>query len=66
MFALQILHTDAMPIIKPSVLAFYLRTFPTGRFKIAVYIVVTYVLLWWVSMPFATIFQHHIPDNWGT
>ena len=67
MFALQILHTCAMPTIKASVLAFYLRTFSTRRFKIAVYIVATYVILWWVSIFLATIFQcNPISDNWGT
>ncbi len=36
MFVLQILHTCARPIIKASVLAFYLRLFPTRRFRVAV------------------------------
>ena len=67
MFALQILHTYTMPIVKASVLVFYLRTFPTRRFKIAVCIVPTFVLLWWVSILLATIFQcNPISDNWGT
>lgn len=67
MFALQILHTCAMPIVKASVLVLYLRTFPNRRFKIAVCIVATYVLLWWVSIFLATIFQcNPISDNWGT
>ena len=67
MYALQILHTCAMPFIKASILAFYIRLFPTRRFKIAVNIVLAYVFCWWVSTLFVTIFQcHPISDNWGT
>ena len=67
MFALQLLHTCAMPLIKASILAFYARLFPTRRFKVAVYAVSAYVLAWWVSAFFVTIFQCRlISDNWGT
>lgn len=67
MFALQILHTCAMPVIKASVLAFYVRLFPTRPFKIGVYIVSAYVFCWWICILFATIFQcHPISANWAT
>lgn len=67
MFALQILHTCAMPIIKASVLTFYLRIFQTNGFRIAVWCIAIYVFCWWISILFATIFQCiPISDNWGT
>ena len=67
MFALQILHTCAMPLIKASVLAFYVRLFTTRRFKAAAYGVATFVFLWWIAILFATIFQcDPISANWGT
>ena len=67
MFALQILHTCAMPVIKASVLAFYLRLFPTADFRRAVWAVGIYVFCWWIAILFATIFQcNPISDNWGT
>lgn len=72
MFVMQIMHTCTMPVIKASVLAFYWRIFVTGAspargFKIAIWVVVTYVLLWWISIFFATLFQcKPVSDNWGT
>ncbi|KAK4698079.1 hypothetical protein P7C71_g98, partial [Lecanoromycetidae sp. Uapishka_2] len=67
MFVLQILHTCAMPVIKASLLAFYLRLFPTPKFGIAVWAVGIYVFCWWISIFFATLFQcMPITSNWGT
>jgi hypothetical protein len=67
MFALQILHTCAMPLIKASVLAFYLRLFPTHRFRIAVWVIGVYVFCWWISIFVATLMQcRPISSNWGT
>ena len=67
MFALQILHTCAMPLIKMSILAFYIHLFPAKRFKYAVAYVVVYVFCWWVSTLIVTIFQcHPISYNRGT
>lgn len=67
MFALQILHTCAMPLIKASILAFYVRLFPTRRFKLAVKVVFAYVFCWWISVLFATVFQcSPISHNWAT
>lgn len=69
---MQIMHTCAMPVIKASVLAFYWRVFVTPAksylsFKIAIWVIGTYVLLWWISIFFATLFQcNPISDNWGT
>lgn len=72
MFVMQIMHTCAMPVIKASVLTFYWRIFVTPvnssrSFRIAIWVIATYVLLWWISIFFATLFQcHPISDNWGT
>lgn len=67
MFVLQIMHTCATPVIKASILAFYLRLFPTPKFKIAVWIVAAYVLCWWISIFSTTLFQcKPISSNWGT
>ena len=72
MFVMQIMHTCAMPVIKASVLAFYWRVFVTPAksylsFKVAIWVIGTYVLLWWISIFFATLFQcNPISDNWGT
>ena len=72
MFVMQLMHTSAMPVIKASVLAFYWRVFVTPAksylsFKIAIWVIGTYVLLWWISIFFATLFQcNPISDNWGT
>ena len=72
MFVMQILHTCAMPVIKASVLTFYWHVFVTPAnsyrsFKIAIWVIATYVLLWWISIFFATLFQcNPISDNWGT
>ena len=72
MFVMQILHTCAMPVIKASVLTFYWHVFVTPAksyrsFKFAIWAIATYVLLWWISIFFATLFQcHPISDNWGT
>ena len=72
MFVLQIMHTCAMPVIKASILAFYWRVFVTPAnsqrsFKLAIWTIATYVVLWWISIFFATLFQcHPISDNWGT
>ena len=66
------MHTCAMPVIKASVLTFYWHVFVTPAksyrsFKIAILVIATYVLLWWISIFFATLFQcHPISDNWGT
>ena len=72
MFVMQIMHTCAMPVIKASVLAFYWRVFVTPAksyqsFKIAIWVIAIYVLLWWIAIFFATLFQcNPISDNWGT
>lgn len=72
MFVMQIMHTCAMPVIKASVLAFYRRIFVTPAkssrsFNIAIWVIATYVLLWWISIFFATLLQcNPISDNWGT
>ena len=72
MFVMQIMHTCAMPVIKASVLAFYWRIFvtlanSTRTFKIAIWVIATYVALWWIAIFFATLFQcNPISDNWGT
>ena len=72
MFVMQIMHICAMPVIKASVLAFYWRVFVTPAksyrsFKIAIAVIAIYVLLWWISIFFATLFQcNPISDNWGT
>ncbi|CAD6564414.1 MAG: hypothetical protein ASARMPREDX12_002653 [Alectoria sarmentosa] len=72
MFVMQIMHTCAMPVIKASVLTFYWRIFVTPvnssrSFRIAIWVITTYVLLWWISIFFATLFQcNPISDNWGT
>lgn len=67
MFTLQVLHTCAMPVIKASVLAFYLRLFSTHRFRIAVYVVSALIFCWWISVLIATIFQcPRISYNWAT
>lgn len=72
MFVMQIMHTCTMPVIKASVLNFYWRVFVTPAnssrsFKIAVWVIAIYVLLWWISIFFATLFQcNPISDNWGT
>ena len=66
MYALQILHTCAMPVIKASVLAFYSRLFPTKKFKWAIYGTSAFVFGWWVSIFLVSIFQcHPISLNWG-
>ncbi len=66
MFALQILHTCAMPLIKVSVLAFYYRIFDSRLwFKGAVWGLGIFTFCWWVSILFATIFQcNPVSDNW--
>lgn len=66
MFAFQILHTCAMPLIKASVLAFYWRLFGEKRsFRIGVWCIALYVFCWWISILFATIFQcRPISSNW--
>ena len=72
MFVMQIMHTCAMPVIKASVLIFYWRVFVTPAenyrsFKFAIWVIAGYVLLWWISIFFATLFQcNPISDNWGT
>ena len=67
LFALQIMHTCAMPILKASVLIFYTRLFVSRGFHIAVYCIGAYVSLWFISILFATLFQcSAISDNWGT
>ena len=72
MFVMQLMHTCAMPVIKASVLAFYWRIFVTPAkssrsFKIAIWVIATYVFLWWIGIFFATLFQcNPISDNWGT
>ena len=72
MFVMQIMHTCTMPVIKGSILSFYWRVFVTPAkssrsFKIAIWVIAIYVLLWWISIFFATLFQcNPISDNWGT
>lgn len=72
MFVMQIMHTCAMPVIKASILTFYWQVFVTPAnssrsFKFAVRVIAIYVLLWWISIFFATLFQcKPISDNWGT
>lgn len=56
-----------MPVIKASVLAFYLRLFPTPKFRIAVWVVAAYVFCWWISIFMSTLLQcKPITSNWGT
>ena len=66
MFALQILHTCAMPLVKASILAFYSRIFDSRKwFKAAAWILTVYIFVWWLSILFATIFQcSPVSDNW--
>ena len=67
MYALQILHTCAMLVIKASVLSFYSRLFPTKKFKWAIYGTSAFVLGWWLSTLLVSIFQcQPISLNWGT
>ncbi|KAL6715742.1 hypothetical protein ACLMJK_006703 [Lecanora helva] len=67
MYALQILHTCAMPVIKASVLTFFARLFPTPRFKVAVHVVLLFIICWWLSTLIVTVFQcNPISFNWGT
>ena len=66
MFALQILHTCAMPLVKASILAFYGRIFDSRRwFRAAVWVLSTYIFCWWLGILLATVFQcNPVSDNW--
>lgn len=66
MFALQILHTCAMPLVKASILAFYSRIFDSRNwFKAAVWVLSGYIFVWWLGILLATIFQcNPVSDNW--
>ncbi|KAF2232749.1 hypothetical protein EV356DRAFT_568444 [Viridothelium virens] len=66
-FALQFVYITSVTLIKLSILLFYRRIFPTPRFKVTVSIVCGFVLAWFVTFSFATLFQTiPISNNWAS
>lgn len=53
----ELVYTTAVALIKTSILSFYLRLFPSRKFRITTYIVGGTVIAWWIACVIITIFQ---------
>jgi hypothetical protein len=67
-YAIQLLHATAMPVIKASLMLFLRRIFGhIVAFRRALWIVGIYVILWWLTTFWMSVFQcWPISSNWGT
>lgn len=67
-YAIQLLHATAMPVIKASLMLFLRRIFGHYKyFRTALWIVGTYIFLWWFTTFWMSVFQcWPISSNWGT
>ena len=50
-------YTPAIALTKLSILSFYARLFSVRTFRVALYVVGTMVLMWWIAMQFTVIFE---------
>ena len=68
LYAEQLLHTTAMPVIKASLILFLRCVFGHHQmFRIAVWVVGAYVFLWWLTTFWMSVFQcWPISANWST
>lgn len=55
--AWETIYTTAVAFIKVSILCFYLRLFPSRRFRITTYVVGSTVAAWWVACVLVSILQ---------
>lgn len=49
LLAWEIIYTTAVALIKASILCFYLRLFPSRRFRVTTYVVGSTVIAWWIA-----------------
>ncbi|KAJ4387564.1 hypothetical protein N0V93_008159 [Gnomoniopsis smithogilvyi] len=57
LIAWEIVYTTAVALIKASILCFYLRLFPSRRFRVTTYVVGSTVAAWWIACVIIAIFQ---------
>ena len=56
-FAYTFVYATTLMTVKVSILLFYRRLFITAKFKLATNIVAVIVVLWWIAVLLAQIFQ---------
>lgn len=57
LLAFECMYVTAVGLIKISILAMYLRIFPSREFKIGSYTIGATVVAWWLAIVFVCIFQ---------
>lgn len=57
LLAFECLYVSAVAAIKLSILAMYLRIFPSRDFKIAAWIIGGTIIAWWIAIVLVCVFQ---------
>lgn len=57
LLAFECLYVTAVAAIKISILAMYLRLFPSREFKLAAWVIGGIVIAWWIAIVLVCIFQ---------
>lgn len=57
LLAWELVYTFDVALIKASILCFYLRLFPSRRFRVTTLVVGSTVLVWWIAVSIIGVFQ---------